>query len=124
TAGFDYLHGKTTYSGGIINSKEKDYQSNTTYYSVSQDMFGDLTTVSMSFKRGWDRVFSDIKDATTGQIINQPSFGGLDKNGNPIAYKIADHRGYSLGLSQILTRSLIADFNYEVLTDEGYLQSP
>ncbi|HEY4210911.1 MAG TPA: DUF3570 domain-containing protein [Steroidobacteraceae bacterium] len=124
TAGFDYLHGKTTYSAGIINSKEKDYQSNTTYYSVSQDMFGDLTTVSMSFKRGWDRVFADIKDATTGQIINQPSFGGFDKDGNPIAYRIADHRGYSLGLSQILTRSLIADFNYEVLTDEGYLQSP
>ena len=124
TFGFDYLHGKATYSAGIINSKEPDYQSNTVYYSVSQDMFGDLTTVSMTYKRGWDRVFADIKDSTTGQIINQPSFGGFDKNGNPIPFRIADHRGYALGLSQILTRNLIASLNYEVLTDEGYLQSP
>src|SRR6185503_204579 len=28
TFGFDYLHGKSTYSAGIIHSKEPDYQSN------------------------------------------------------------------------------------------------
>ena len=43
-AGFDYLHGKSTYSAGYIHSKEPDYTANTSYYSVSQDMFGDLTT--------------------------------------------------------------------------------
>jgi hypothetical protein len=122
--GFEYLHGKSTYSAGLINSVEPDYRSNTTYYSVSQDMFGDLTTLSMTFKRGWDRVYRDLKDVATGRIINDPSFGGFDRNGNPIAFKVADHRGYSVGLSQILTRNLIADLNYEVLTDQGYLQSP
>jgi hypothetical protein len=124
TFGFDYLHGKSTYSAGIIHSKEPDYQSNTSYYSVSQDMFGDLTTVSMTYKRGWDRVFADIKDATTGQIVNQPSFGGFDIKGNPIPFRRVEHKGYALGLTQILTRSLIASFNYEVLEDEGYLANP
>jgi hypothetical protein len=122
SGGFEYLHGKSTYSAGIINSVEPDYKSNTTYYSVSQDMFGDLTTLSLTYKRGWDEVFEDEK--VNGRIINTPGFGGFDKDGNPINFKDADHRGYSVGLSQILTRNLIANLNYEVLTDEGYLQSP
>ena len=124
SGGFQYLHGKSTYSAGIINSVEPDYKSNTTYYSVSQDMFGDLTTISMTYKRGWDKVYRDLKDATTGRIINDPSFGGFDKDGKPIPFKDADHRGYAIGVSQILTRNLIASFNYEVDTDQGYLQNP
>ena len=124
SGGFQYLHGKSTYSAGFINSVERDYRSNTSYYSVSQDMFGDLTTVSMTYTRGWDKVYKDLKDPTTGVIFNDPQFGGHDKNGNAISFKPADHRGYAVGLSQILTRNLIGTFNYEVLTDEGYLQSP
>ena len=112
TFGVDYLHGKSTYSAGIINSKEPDYQSNTSFYSVSQDMFGDLTTLTMTYKRGWDRVERDIR-LPDRQIVNDPTF-----------HEIADHKGYSLGLSQILTRSLIMSLNYEVLTDQGYLASP
>src|SRR3974390_3509837 len=37
--GAEYLHGKSTYSVGFITSKEPDYKANTTYYSLSQDMF-------------------------------------------------------------------------------------
>ena len=118
----DYLHGKTTYSAGIINSREPDYNANTTFYSVSQDMFGDLTTLTLSYKRGWDRVYADVK--VDGKIVNQPDFGGTDANGDPIAYKIAEHRGYGLSLSQILTRNTLLSLNYEVLTDSGYLASP
>ena len=54
--GFDYLHGNTLYSVGFINSNEPDYKSNTAFVSISQSMFGDLTTVSMGFTRGWDKV--------------------------------------------------------------------
>jgi hypothetical protein len=111
SASMDYLHGKSTYSVGFINSDEPDYKSNTTYYSVSQDMFGDLTTVSMSYRRGWDKVFRDIKVA--GRIENDPAF-----------HDIADHRGYAVGLTQILTRNLIFNFNYEAITDQGFLGSP
>src|SRR5262249_18286796 len=112
TVGVDYLHGKSTYSAGYIHSKEPDYTANTTYYSISQDMFGDLTTLSMTFKRGWDQVFRDVKQPD-GQLVNDPTF-----------HEAADHRGYALGLSQILRRDLILDLNYEVLTDQGYLASP
>jgi hypothetical protein len=110
--GVDYLNGKTTYSAGYIHSREPDYIADTTYYSVSQDMFGDLTTVTMGYRRGWDQIFRDIK-TPDGTIENDPTF-----------HQRADHWGYSLSLSQILTRNLIANFNYELLTDQGYLANP
>jgi hypothetical protein len=110
--GVDYLHGNTTYSAGYIHSREPDYIANTTYYSISQSMFGDLTTVTMGYRRGWDQIFRDIKDPD-GQIVNDPTF-----------HQRADHRGYSLAVSQILTRNSIVNLNYELLTDQGYLANP
>ena len=111
SGGVEYLHGKSTYSAGIITSKEPDYKANTMFYNVSQDMFGDLTTITLGYRRGWDQIYRDIKE--NGEIINDPTF-----------HERADHRGYSFALSQILTRNLIANFNYELLTDQGYLQNP
>jgi len=113
SGGFQYLHGKSTYSAGIISGSEPDYKANTSYYSVSQDMFGDLTTVSLGYRRGWDNVYRDIKDVATGRLENDPTF-----------HQQADHRGYSLALSQILTRNAILNLNYEAITDQGYLGSP
>jgi hypothetical protein len=109
--GFDILHDKTIYTVGYIHSREPDYEANTSYFSISQTMFGDLTTVSFGYRRGWDNVFRDIK--VNGQIQNDPTF-----------HERADHRGYSLSLSQILTRNMILDLNFEAVTDEGYLASP
>jgi hypothetical protein len=74
-------------------------------------MFGDLTTLSLGYRRGWDQIYRDIK--VNGELVNDPTF-----------HERADHRGYSLALSQILTRNTIATFNYELLTDEGYLANP
>jgi hypothetical protein len=122
--GFEYLHGKSMYSAGFIHSVEPDYRADTSYYSISQDMFGDLTTFTMTYKRGWDKVYKDGKDSATGRIVNVP-FSNEPGVLFPGAYhQPADHRGYALGLTQILTRSLIMSLNYEVLTDQGYLQSP
>lgn len=112
TYGIEYLHGKTIYSAGVIHSREPDYIANTTYYSVSQDMFGDLTTVTLGYLRGWDDIYRDIKDPN-GAIVNDPTF-----------HEQANHRGYSFGMTQILTRNLIANFNYQLLTDQGYLANP
>ena len=107
----DYLHGKTIYTVGYIHSREPDYQADTSYFAISQSMFGDLTTVSMGYRRGWDNVFRDIKVA--GHIQNDPTF-----------HERADHRAYTLSVSQILTRSAILDLNFEAITDEGYLANP
>ena len=112
TASIEYLHNKTTYSATFIHSREPDYIANTSIFSLSQDMFGDLTTVTMSYSRGWDQVFRDIKLAD-GAIVNDPSFA-----------QRVDHRTYGVGLTQILTRNLILSLNYQALTDQGYLQSP
>jgi hypothetical protein len=117
SGGADYTHGKSTYSAGFITSKEPDYKANTSYFAVSQDMFGDLTTLTLGYRRGWDRVFKDGKDIATGEIVHVPFNNGLSQ-------AIADHRGYSLSLSQILTRNAILGFNYELLTDQGYLANP
>jgi len=48
----DYLHGKSIYSLGYVDSEESDYTGKTAFASVSQDLFGDLTTVSFGFSRG------------------------------------------------------------------------
>src|SRR3954471_13549887 len=61
--GFEYLHGKTTDTATVINSKESDYVADTATFGLSQDMFGDLTTISMGFRRGWNHVYRNIKDA-------------------------------------------------------------
>jgi hypothetical protein len=107
----DYLNGKTIYTAGYIHSREPDYESNTAYYAISQSMFGDLTTVTFGFRRGWDNVYEDEK--VDDIIQNVPGF-----------HQRADHRAYSFSVSQILTRNTIFNFNLESVTDEGYLQSP
>jgi len=107
----DYLHGKTIYTAGYIHSREPDYEANTSYFAVSQSMFGDLTTVTMGYRRGWDNVYRDIR--VNHVIQNDPNF-----------HQQADHRAYTLSLSQILTRNAIFNFNFEAITDQGYLQSP
>lgn len=112
SASVQYLHGKTTYSAEYIHSREPDYIADTSVFSLSQDMFGDLTTVTMSYSRGWDRVYRDIKLAD-GTIVNDPAFA-----------QRVDHRSYGVGLTQVLTRNLILSLNYQALTDQGYLQNP
>jgi hypothetical protein len=110
--GLEYLRGKSTYSVGVIGSDESDYTADTAYFSLSQDLFGDLTTVSLSYRRGWNDVFRNVKDAD-GARIRDPLFADQ-----------VDTRAYAIGLSQILTRNLILGANYEVITDEGFLNSP
>lgn len=110
--GFEYLHGKTTYSVNVINSKESDYTADTATFGLSQDMFGDLTTISMGFRRGWNHVYRNVK-AADGSKGRDPTFA-----------EQMDTRAYTVGLTQILTRNMIASLNVEAITDEGFLNSP
>ncbi len=99
----DYLRGKSLYSLGYVNSDESDYRSDTAFVSVSQDLFGDLTTVSLGYSQGWD---------TVGQ------------RGDADFEQRTDRRNYRLGLTQVLTRNLLLGLNYETTTEQGYLQNP
>src|SRR5882672_10561733 len=50
--GFDYLHDRWTMNLGFISSVENDYTANTFTLGVSQDVFGDLTTISLGYSLG------------------------------------------------------------------------
>jgi hypothetical protein len=56
TVGVDYLHGNSTMRASYTNSEENDYTADTVSLGVSVDMFGDLTTVTLGYSRGWDTV--------------------------------------------------------------------
>ncbi len=100
---FDLLQGKTQYSVSYTLSDENDYTANTASFDLSQDIFGDLTTVSFGFSQGWDEV---------------------RKRGDDAFAESVDRRNYRFGLQQILTPRLMAGLNYEVITDEGFLNNP
>jgi len=99
----DMLNGKTQYSVSVAGSDENDYTANTASFDISQDMFGDLTTLSVGFSRGWDEV---------------------RKRGDKEFSEPVDRRSYRVGLSQIVTPKLMMGLAYETITDEGFLNNP
>ena len=101
--GFEYLRGKVTYAASFSNSSENDYEADTASLSISQDMFGDLTTVSLCFTRGWDDVSRRGDDTFADQV---------------------DRRIYGVDVSQIVTKNLILGLSFETITEEGFLNNP
>ena len=101
--GMDYLRGNTTISTNYTSSVESDFDATTYSFSVSQDMFGDLTTLSLSYSYGDDIVGRS----------DDPTFAQENKR-----------QQYAVGLTQILTRNLITSLNFETITDEGFLNNP
>lgn len=101
--GVDYLHANTTLRINYVSSEESDYDAETVAFSVSQDMFGDLTTLTLGYALGDDLV----------RRSDDPSFE-----------RALDKQTYSVGLTQILTKNLISTLNFETATDEGFLNNP
>lgn len=101
--GADVLNGRTQYAVAFTNSDENDYTANTAAIDVSQDLFGDLTNLSFGYSRGWDEV---------------------RKRGDPDFNEPVDRSTWRIGLNQILTPSLMVGMNWELVSDEGYLNNP
>lgn len=101
--GMDYLRGNTTMTVNYTSSVESDFDATTYSFAVSQDMFGDLTTLTLSYALG-DDIVGDSTDPTFERENTRQHYG--------------------VGLTQILTRNLIAALNFEVITDEGFLNNP
>jgi hypothetical protein len=103
TLAIDYLRQKSTMSVAYTRSEESDFDATTLSLGISQDMFGDLTTVSIGFSLG-------------DNVVRQ--------NGNDDFEEDATVRSYRVDLTQIFTRDLVMAFTFETITDEGYLNNP
>ncbi|VAW78320.1 hypothetical protein MNBD_GAMMA13-678, partial [hydrothermal vent metagenome] len=99
----DYLHADTTMTAAYANSSESDYKSDTYAFSISQSMFGDLTTVALGYSYGADTITSTVDDQFRDN---------------------ADHKNFHVSLTQIVTKNWLLSLNYDLITDSGYLQSP
>ncbi|MBN1240853.1 MAG: DUF3570 domain-containing protein [Gammaproteobacteria bacterium] len=103
SVGLDYLHERWIMNLGLTTSDENDYSADTFNIGISQDFFGDLTTLSLGYSVGDDvvrrRGDSDFSDTV-------------------------ERQNYRLGLSQILTRNLLMGLSLETITDEGFLNNP
>jgi len=99
----DMLNGKTQYTVSVTGSDENDYSASTASLDISQDLFGDLTSLSLGFSRGWDEV---------------------RKRGDQEFEEPVDRRSYRLGLTQIVTPTLMLNLAFETITDEGFLNNP
>lgn len=103
TLGGDFLHNKTLLSVSYTNSSENDFEANSAYIGVSQDMFGDLTTISLSYAKGWDEVGVRGDDSFSEQ---------------------ADRHKYGFGITQVVSKNMIVGFSAEHISDQGYLNNP
>ncbi len=103
SVGLDYLHDRWMMNIGFTNSEENDYTAETFSFGVSQDIFGDLTTISLGYSLGNDTV-GRRGDATFSDEV--------------------ERQQYRLGVSQILTKNLLLGLSFETITDEGFLNNP
>jgi hypothetical protein len=107
STGMDYLHDSTLMSLGVTHSSEDDYTAKTLNLGVSQEFFGDLTTLSMGYTLGDDLV-----------MLNG------DENDAVQFERSQEHQRFNLGLSQVITKNWLAAANLESVVDSGYLNNP
>jgi Protein of unknown function (DUF3570) len=101
--GANYLYDKSIFSAGYTNSDESDYQAESYFFSISQDFFGDLSNITFGYAHGEDDVFQNGNEAFADQITRD---------------------NFRFSFSQIVSPDMIVSFNYELISDEGYLNNP
>lgn len=101
--GVDFLHNKTLMSLNYTTSSENDFEAQSIHFGISQDFFGDLTTLTLGYSQGNDEV---------------------GKTGDENFLELAERQNYSVGLTQVLTKNLIMGLSIENISDQGYLNNP
>lgn len=99
----EFLNDKTVMSLNYTNSEENDFKAKTVAFGISQDMFGDLTTVSMGYAHG-------------NNLIG--------KTGSPLFSQQSQTDNFNLSLAQVISKNFIISVAGEVITDVGYLNNP
>ena len=101
--GIDYLHGKTTMNVSLSNSSENDYDADTLSFSLSQDFFGDLSTLVMGYSIGEDHVSARVNNA-------------------PLTFEDranVTRQSYRIAFTQVLSKNALAGLGFETITDEA-----
>ena len=99
----DYLNDKSTVSYSYTQSTENDFDALTQSFSITQEMLGGLTTVSLGYTVG-DNTITKTGDA---------SFEDNSK-----------FKNFRVSIGQILTKKLILSIAYDNISDEGFLNNP
>lgn len=99
----DFLNEKTLMNFSYTNSEENDFSADTFAFGISQDMFGDLTTVSLGYAHG-DNI--------------------VGKTGTPTFRETSQTDKFTLSIAQVITKNLIMSAAVDVTTDGGYLNNP
>jgi Protein of unknown function (DUF3570) len=100
--GFDYAVRDSLITLAGSYSTEPDYTATAFNIDVTTDFFSGMTSIGLGYTYGSD----DVGKVGEGFFSN------------------AKHWRYRLGLTQILTPRLLANLNFEVVSDDGYLGSP
>jgi hypothetical protein len=101
--GAEYLYDKSTISLSGTQSTENDYEAKTLSFDISQDFFGDMTSLSMGYTYGDDIV---------------------RKAGNETFEEATKRARFRLGINQILTPKWMLGLSLESASDEGFLNNP
>jgi hypothetical protein len=103
SVGVDFLHNKTLMSLNYTTSSENDFEAESIHFGVSQDFFGDLTTLTLGYSKGNDEV---------------------GKTGDDNFLELAERQNYRLGITQVITKNMILGLSVENISDQGYLNNP
>jgi hypothetical protein len=103
SVGVDFLRNKTLMSLNYTTSSENDFEAESIHFGVSQDFFGDLTTLTLGYSKGNDEV---------------------GKTGDDNFLEIAERQNYRLGITQVMTKNMIVGLSVENVSDQGYLNNP
>lgn len=101
--GANYAVRDTLLTVVAATSREPDYTADALNVDLAQDVFGGMTTISLGFTRGADKVY---------------------KTGDASFSETADHWRYRLGVTQILSPDWLMSANFEAISDDGYLANP
>lgn len=97
--GLDYLYGDSVVTLNYFAGNDAEYDEQLFSLGISHELFGGMTTFKMAFGRG-DEIVSGYGAATANEGI--------------------DRLNYTLGVSQVLSGSLLMNFDYETSMDDGY----
>jgi hypothetical protein len=103
SVGVDYLYGKTLLGVSYFHSEEDDYSGRMVSLGLSQEFFGDLTTLSLGYAFGFDEVRA--------------------RDNENFAEDIRRHN-FRIQLTQVVTPRLLLGLSYEGVNDQGFLNNP